>query len=326
MPCYHPLLIKQIGVDRVTGKAKTVVTKLKPGMDTTGCAIVPCGQCIGCRIEYSRQWADRCMLEAMDHESNYFLTLTYDDEHREHLKRIFTDYDGNDGILYSLDKKDLQKFHKDLRQALVRAERPKIRFYACGEYGDPAKTMRPHFHDIVFGLELTDLVFDSYNKLGQPLYTSKFIDDIWKNGRCVIGAVSWESCAYTARYQTKKLKGEASSLYSLYNIEPPFTIMSRKPGIGAKYYEKHPEMFDYTYFNISTSDGGRKIYPSRFFKKLLESDNPEKFSEIRCRMQDAAEIKWNSKNMVTDLDMVDQLKVDESLQNNRLKILERKGV
>lgn len=41
--------------------------------------LLPCGHCIGCRLEYSRQWAMRCTLEALQHECNYFITLTYDD-------------------------------------------------------------------------------------------------------------------------------------------------------------------------------------------------------------------------------------------------------
>lgn len=338
MSCYHPLVIKQVGVDRVTGKPKTVMSKLMPGMDTTGCAIVPCGQCIGCRIDYSRQWADRCILESMDHESSYFLTLTYDNQHLDSIEKSFVDFDGNELKIYSLNKKDFSKFIKDLRQALVRREekrlgrnitpeeRPKIRFFGCGEYGSVTKTMRPHLHIIVFGLKLTDLVLDSYNKLNQPLYTSEFIDGIWKNGRCVIGAVNWNTCAYVARYVTKKIKGEGSALYDIYHYERPFTLMSRKPGIGAGYYKKHPEMFDYTYVTVPTDDGPRKIYPGRFYRHMLELDNPKKFEIVREKAQVSSEISWNSKILVSDLDMVDQLKVDESLFNDRIRILERKGV
>lgn len=342
MSCYHPLLIKQIGV--VDGKAKTVISKLKPGMDTTGCAVVPCGQCIGCRIDYSRQWADRCILEAQEHEQNWFVTLTYDDYHiKDTCRRTYIDSEtGEEKEIMSLNKRDLQKFHKDLRNALAerdkkaqgvtkysdldKSQTSKIRFFACGEYGSPSKTMRPHFHDIVFGLKLTDLVCVDYNELKQPLYESKWLSDIWQKGKVVIGEVTWQSCAYVARYVTKKLKGEASTLYSLYNLTPPFVLMSRKPGIAGQYYENHPEMFDYNYINISTEDGGRKIYPPRYFKSRLEKDDPEKYKEVRLRSQESAEIKWNSKNALSQLDAVDQLALEESLLNDRIRILDRKGV
>ena len=32
---------------------------------------IPCGKCVGCRLEYSRQWANRCMLELQYHDSAY---------------------------------------------------------------------------------------------------------------------------------------------------------------------------------------------------------------------------------------------------------------
>jgi len=42
--------------------------------------LLPCGQCIGCRLEYSRQWAIRCMDEASMFVDNCFITLTLSDE------------------------------------------------------------------------------------------------------------------------------------------------------------------------------------------------------------------------------------------------------
>lgn len=44
--------------------------------------VIPCRKCIGCRIDYSRDWANRGYLESKKSpNSNYFVTLTYDDEH-----------------------------------------------------------------------------------------------------------------------------------------------------------------------------------------------------------------------------------------------------
>lgn len=105
MPCYHPLLrvIAGIGND---GKSQGMVVpfpeNLRPGIDPHVIApdrlapkrfvpcgsergfpyqVIPCGKCVGCRMEYSRQWANRCMLELEYHDSAYFVTLTYDDYH-----------------------------------------------------------------------------------------------------------------------------------------------------------------------------------------------------------------------------------------------------
>lgn len=110
---------------------------------------IPCGQCIECRLQRSRRWADRCMLELGYHESSYFLTLTYDNDHIP--KNPLIDYDT--GEIYAenatLVKKDLQDFMKRLRRAYeYKGYDNKLRFFACGEYG--SQTLRPHFHIIVF--------------------------------------------------------------------------------------------------------------------------------------------------------------------------------
>lgn len=326
MSCYSPLLLTPVGVNLDTGKTKYAIGKLKNDSDREGKKIVPCGSCIGCRIDYARQWADRCMLEAQDHDTNYFLTLTYDDEHIGSCINYYSDENGEAFPIASLRKRDLQLFHKSLRKALDEAELPKIRFFACGEYGSPENSMRPHFHDIVFGLKLTDLKFYKYNKNRQPLYTSDFLNSIWKKGFVIVGEVSWQSCAYVARYVTKKLKGDDARYYSDFNIEPPFVVMSRKPGIARNYYDKHPELFDFNYFNLSTEDGGRKIYPPRYFKKLLEVDDYEKFCEVHDRLEMSANIRNDSRDMISDLDMIDQLSIEKSSFENRVRVLTRKEV
>ena len=80
MSCYHPQNAVVLGVDPSTGKKKlkflgadVVSSALYPGKEVLQ---VPCGQCIGCRIDRSRQWANRCMLELQYHDSAYFVTLS----------------------------------------------------------------------------------------------------------------------------------------------------------------------------------------------------------------------------------------------------------
>ena len=89
MSCYHPLKAIDYGIaDPSTGKHSIRILKgiYDPSETPVGYPDVkyipiPCGRCIGCRLKYSRDWADRCMLEAQYHEHNVFLTLTYDDSH-----------------------------------------------------------------------------------------------------------------------------------------------------------------------------------------------------------------------------------------------------
>ena len=125
---------------------------------------IPCGKCIGCRLEYSRQWANRCMLELQYHDSAYFVTLTYNEEH---VPRT-----GLHGEM-SLRKRDFQLFMKRLRK---KYSDDRIRFYAAGEYG--TTTQRPHYHAILFGLHLDDLqVYKS--KDSYKYFTSPGLQRVW---------------------------------------------------------------------------------------------------------------------------------------------------
>ena len=113
---------------------------------------IPCGKCIGCRLEYSRQWANRMMLEAKYHSQNWFVTLTYDDLHVP--RSYYGDPNSGEALpSLTLRKRDIQLFFKRLRKQTGQ----NFRYYACGEYGE--NTHRPHYHFIVFGLELDDLQF-----------------------------------------------------------------------------------------------------------------------------------------------------------------------
>lgn len=311
--CTRPLQAVWTGKYTDKGKRQYKITgnaleKPDPfGMTLT----IPCGQCLECRMQYARTWADRCVLELQSHESSYFLTLTYDNEHVN-----WTD----DYMHMTLRKKDLQDFHKRLRDRL---DYP-IRYYASGEYGDITK--RPHYHDIVFGLKIDDLEFDSRTDQGHILYKSAFLDDVWQHGKVIIGEVTWESCAYTARYVTKKHKGLDSSLYEAFGIEPEFVLMSRKPGIGKTYYETHPDMFKYGEVYIKTKDGGIKVKPSRYFEKLLEADNPELLDSYKEQKALVGKIVAADKLSQTDLEFYDNLGVQEELKAKKLKVFERSQI
>lgn len=285
IPCYYPLKGWITGIDSATGKKIVKVTsavdKGYPGLESFP---VPCGRCIGCRLDYSKQWANRCMMEAQYHEHSCFITLTYDDLHvpRSYGRSSL----GGSCISYSLHKEDLQKFFKRLRKHF---EGVKIRYFGCGEYG--SRTFRPHYHVILFGIDFEDKVPTQKSQTGNVMFTSQTLNRIWSfpprilqgeshspnisnAGICTVQPVTYETCAYTARYVTKKLKGPMASFYEEKGIEPPFCLMSRRPGIGARYYEDHPEIWDSDFIHIATQDGGVKFRPPRYFEKLLERDDP----------------------------------------------------
>lgn len=162
---------------------------------------VPCGNCISCRLEKSRQWAVRILHESMSHEQNCFVTITYDDANL---------------VDKSLHKEDLQNFFKRLRKAGL-----SFRYFASGEYGDSLN--RPHYHICFFGQDFL-------------LENRELMEKCWGKGITHVGALSFESAAYVARYVTKKLKGEDANVYTAFNLIPEFALMSRRPGIGYEFF------------------------------------------------------------------------------------------
>lgn len=150
MPCYFPMQGFRSKTLTDNGKRKIVFSKNQGFEDLP--VTLPCGQCIGCRLEHSRQWAIRCLHEASLHEHNCFLTLTFDDEHLPKSE--------------SLDVRDLQLFMKRLRKEYGKG----IRFYACGEYGE--KYYRPHYHLCLFNHDFHDKYLWKMSN-DKPLYRSK---------------------------------------------------------------------------------------------------------------------------------------------------------
>lgn len=211
---------------------------------------VPCGQCTGCRLEKSRQWAIRCIHEASLYKDNCFITLTYSDKHIP-----------ENGTLV---KKHFQDFIRSLRK---RNKGKKIRYYHCGEYGD--KTNRPHYHALLFNYDFADKVLHKTSNSGFPIYTSQELSNIWEMGFATIGDLSFETAAYTARYVMKKLTGKEKKYYEERGIIPEYSTMSRRPGIGAEWFSKWKN-------DVYPSDfivvNGKKCKVPKFYDSLLLSD------------------------------------------------------
>lgn len=276
---------------------------------------IPCGKCIECRLAYSRNWANRCMLELLDHDPKecWFLTLTYDDMHIPN----FID----DGInIYTLRKKDLQDFWKRLRIDLERSGIKKdLRYFACGEYG--SNTFRPHYHAICYSLPIDDLVFWSKSKTGNPLFRSEYLEKIWKCGIVTVSPVSWETCAYTARYVMKKANGYDKQYFTDLGYDPEFTVMSRRPGIARKYYDKFKDKI-YKFDEIILNNG-IKVKPPRYYDNLFENDNPDAYKKLKLERRESAEFSKELKLSKTNLNYEDYLKIEEEKLESKLKLLRR---
>lgn len=331
MSCYHPLYAVELGI-KDNGKRALKILDYRPNDGQTHVYVgnksylvdklvkLPCGQCIGCRIAYSKQWAARCMMELESHDSAYFVTFTYDDDHVP--LSWYSDPDTGEAYqAMTLRKRDLQLLMKRIRKHFGDDH---IRFFASGEYGD--ESFRPHYHAILFGLHLTDLVrYKTVKEAGQyyTYYNSKELSDCWRKGFVVVGSVTFESCAYVARYVMKKLKGKEAKFYQVHNIEPEFVNMSRRPGIARDYYESHPGVFDFDYINLRTPDGGRKLRPSRYFKRLFEVEQPARSAEMAARARQLAIQLQDAKLQSTTLDSFELEEVEERNLKSRLKPLRR---
>ncbi|WNK14581.1 MAG: replication initiator protein [Microvirus sp.] len=260
MPCFSPITAYR---GREIGKTgKRAITFSRNGSFSGEPIKLPCGQCVGCRLERSRQWALRCVKEAKMHERNCVLTLTYNKE--------------NLPSSGSLVKRDLQLFMKRLRKEFGNG----IRFYACGEYGEDNK--RPHYHCILFNFDFGDKRFYKKSATGTDLSTSDIAERIWGKGFAVVGEVTFESCAYIARYIVDKITGPAADDYYVNEhgevMQPEFTNMSRRPGIGTSYFMKYGAE---VYIHDSVIDRGREVRPPRFFDVLMDAIDPKRMVVLK---------------------------------------------
>lgn len=328
MPCYHPLSAYDLTPKYADCQLKkTISFSYAHPMDLPPDRIlqIPCGQCIGCRLEYSRQWANRCMLELTYHDSAYFVTLTYDDAHVP--KSWSHDPDTGEALspVMTLRSRDLQLFMKMVRRHFPSDN---IRFFGCGEYG--TQTLRPHYHVIIFGLHLSDLILYKRSVLDYNYFNSEALSRCWIDGQTgesrgyvVAGSVSWDTCAYVARYVLKKQKGATKSVYEELGIEPEFSRMSRKPGIGRQFYDDHPEIWRFDKINIRTPSGGRSFTHPTYLRRLYELDDPVAANDFNERRKQRAIAQNNLKLSLTDNDYYDILRIEEDKKNSSLKALFR---
>lgn len=264
--------------------------------------LIPCGKCIGCRLEYSRQWANRGYLEAKSWENNYFVTITYDDENIE-IPEFMED---EDGITYvngecpeewtgTLVPKEFTQFIKNVRQIMKREyNEDGIRFMACGEYG--SETERPHYHIIFFNLNLpTETFYNPRIINNEVYYQNTVIERAWNKGISNISTASWNTIAYTARYITKKVNGKmAKGYYESKGKVKEFFRVSRMPGIGEGYYKTHKwEIYERDEIIIKNKAGTVSSKPPKFYDKLFEKDHPEEWEKIKRKRKKAGEdLNW----------------------------------
>lgn len=264
---------------------------------------VPCGKCIGCRVDRSREWALRCMHELQMHPEGCFLTLTY--------KPASLPDD------YSIDKRDWQLFAKRLREF---SPRP-LKFFAVGEYGshEGAFPHQPHYHALVFGYRPNDLKLHS-RKNNNPLYTSEKIQKLWPHGFSTVGELNYSTAAYCARYTIKKIGGDKAAEHylrvhpvtgKLHQVKPEAVWPSRRPGIGYTWFQKFKS--DAFPSDFLTWEGKKHPVP-KFYIKLLEEEERERVKRTR---------RINSKGRPNEADSFRRYSAKEAVLAAKLKQLKR---
>lgn len=166
--------------------------------------VVPCGNCAFCLATKRSDWALRLHYEGRKHLCKKFITLTYADQN----------------LVWKNGTSQLHKRHLQLWLKRIRRAGFQVRYFAVGEYG--SKTFRPHYHVILFGNVPDDVIRSSWNTGEdsgfQPL------------GHVHIGTVTEASIMYCLGYI---VNGKGWKMRT--RRERPFSIMSRRPGLGASY-------------------------------------------------------------------------------------------
>lgn len=227
---------------------------------------IPCGRCIGCRLERSRQWAVRCIHESESYDENCFITLTFDDDN------LLKQCPGG-----SLVRSHMQNFNKRLRKFYPDR---KIRTFYCGEYGD--ELGRPHYHSLLFNLDFPDKTL--WSKLsGSRYYVSDTLSMLWPYGFSTIGDLTFESAAYVARYCVKKVTGFKARQHYKGKL-PEFAQPSLKPGIGRDWIERYGKTDVFPFDELVVR--GNVCKPPRYYDKVLEQLDFTAFERMKERRKE----------------------------------------
>jgi len=259
-----------------------------------------CGQCTGCRLERSRQWAVRCVHEGTLHSESCFVTLTYDEK--------------NLPAGSTLVHRDFQLFIKRLRK-----KHGKVRFYMCGEYGELG---RPHYHALLFGYRPSDGRYYGTGESGADSFGSAELDSLWQLGFASFGELTFESAAYTARYVMKKVNGARQADHYRFvdsdgvvtDRRPDYACMSKKPGIGHGWITKY--MSD-VYPHGKVVVGAVQCTPPKYYDRVYSLVDAGEFDHLMQRRADSGAIRSEHATIV-------RRRVADTVLKARISSLKRK--
>lgn len=251
---------------------------------------VGCGRCMACRINQTSEWTMRLQHELKYFEDSSFITLTYSEDFLPENAE--------------LSKRDLQLFIKRFRKFV--GSKVKIKYFACGEYGD--NYLRPHYHLIVLGWKPRFLRYVS-NDGKRKIYSSPEVADVWKCGHNTVGVVNHDSIQYVVGYVRKKLNGEkANEFYG--KRQRPFSLISK--GIGERYAQENADKLNEDLAVIEK--GITKTLPRYYAKKANISDIRRQANALKAFVKSCED--YESSNGMTLVDQLNQIDKNLIAKNN----------
>lgn len=239
-----------------------------------------CRKCLPCRLNTAREKAVRCYHESQMHEENIFLTLTYDHKNLTSER---------------LQYEDWQTFIRSLRDHVrYRKGKTTIPTFHTGEYGD--ETKRPHWHAIIFNYRPDDQIPLRKTELGEQIYTSETLTELWGKGKIEYGSCTIDSANYVARYAAKKLIHGKDQDHDFH----PIHKTSSKHAIGKKWIEKYwQQTFLHGYVRLPN---GTQTRIPRYYVDWLKKHHPLEWehyvTEVRPKIQKQAEIQARKEELI----------------------------
>lgn len=217
----------------------------------------------------------RIMHESVLHPASWFATLTYEKT---------PEYG-------SLDPHDFRKFIRRLRKKVGYG---RMRYYACGEYGE--RSDRPHYHAVLFGPLFVDRQ-QTERRNGTAIYDSQLLRQAWGHGRTEISSLSYAAAAYVAGYVRKKVRvRDSPEHYSrvdprtgeIVQLHQEFARMSTRPAIGRSWIEKYwRDVYPRDFVVVD----GVERKPPRYYDKWMDTNQPAVMADVReQRYKDMQEV------------------------------------
>lgn len=232
---------------------------------------VPCGRCYNCQSARRGAFALRCRTEMELNKirgSNYFVTLTYDDNHlftfkssyykNQYLKEQYCKLEKDrEYNIFLLEKKKISLFMRKLRRHLKYNGVLDYKFILSGEYGSLHN--RPHYHFLYFSPYY--IRHDFFENL---------LSSLWSKGSVKVEFMHDANINYVGKHSVKSDFG--CSFQQKY--APAFMVYSTKSGAVGSCLKHNP-------FYRRLYDSGQKYirmgkfiyYFPRYLSKAFHPDN-----------------------------------------------------